>query len=161
VAEPGEKSLDSTPVVMAAAAMGTAAVIVFALLPVLVGVFAGQFGLDDIQAGLVASSYFSVYALIALTSMAWIRRFNWVKVARVGYLAMLSGLLLGAVAPGFAIASLGLAVVGAGAGLLFPVSLTLVSDMEHTDRAYAIKLCVEQMVPAALLFLLSTASVEY
>lgn len=157
MAEIDEASLDRAPVVMAAAAMGTAAVIVFALLPVLVGVFADHFMLDDIQAGLVASSYFSVYALIALTSVAWIRRYSWIKIARVGFLAMLCGLLVGTLAPTFAIASLGLVIVGAGAGLLFPVSLTLVSDMQHTDRAYAIKLCVEQMVPAALLFLLSSA----
>ena len=150
-------NLDRTPVIIAAAATGTAAVLVFALLPVLSGVLADQFQLNDVQTGLVATSYFSVYALIALTSSTWIRRFDWVKTARAGYAIMLVGLLVSLLAPSFAIASSGLAVVGAGAGLLFPISLTLVSDMTHTDRVYAIKIAAEQLVPAAVLFLLSSS----
>jgi DHA1 family inner membrane transport protein len=150
-------NLDRTPVIVAAAATGTAAVLVFALLPVLSGALADEFQLDDLQTGLVATSYFSVYAVIALTSSAWIRRFDWVKTVRTGYAIMLSGLLVSFLAPTFAVSSTGLALVGAGAGLLFPISLTLVSDMTHTDRAYAIKISVEQLVPAALLFLLSSS----
>ena len=150
-------NLDRTPVIIAAAATGTAAVLVFALLPVLSGVMADQFQLDDVQTGLVATSYFSIYALMALSSSTWIRRFDWVKTARTGYAIMLVGLLLTLSAPTFVIASSGLAIVGAGAGLLFPISLTLVSDMTHTDRVYAIKIAAEQLVPAGLLFLLSSS----
>ena len=150
-------NLDRTPVVIAAAATGTAAVLVFALLPVLSGALADQYQLDDVQTGLVATAYFSVYALIALSSSTWIRRFDWVKTAQTGYAIMLAGLVASLLAPSFLIASIGLAVVGAGAGLLFPISLTLVSDMTHTDRAYAIKIAVEQLVPAGLLFLLASA----
>jgi predicted MFS family arabinose efflux permease len=141
---------------MAAASAGTAAVIVFALLPVLSGVMADHYALNDVQTGLVATSYFSVYALIALTSVIWIRRVNWLLTTRVGFALMSAGLLATWLAPGFMLASAGLAVVGTGAALLFPVSLTLVSDMHNTERAYAIKLAVEQLVPAALLFLLSS-----
>ena len=149
--------LDKPTVVVAAAATGTAAVLVFALLPILSGVLARQFQLDDVQTGLVASSYFSVYALIALSSSAWVRRFNWKLTALGGYAAMLIGLLICLGANSFAVAGTSLAIVGAGAGLLFPISLTLVSDMEHTDRTYAIKLATEQLVPAAVLFLLSSS----
>lgn len=152
-----ENSLDRPGIVAAAAATGTAAVIVFALLPVLSGALADHFKLDDVETGLVATSYFSVYALIALTSAAWIRRFDWVKTARVGFGIMVLGLIITLLASSFTMSSVGLSMVGAGAGLLFPISLTLVSDMERTDRAYAIKMCVEQLVPASLLFLLSSS----
>jgi predicted MFS family arabinose efflux permease len=150
-------NLDRMPVIIAAAATGTAAVLVFALLPVLSGVMADQFQLDDVQTGLVATSYFSTYALMALSSSMWIRRFDWVKTVRAGYAIMLVGLLVSLLAPTFVIASSGLAIVGAGAGLLFPISLTLVSDMTHTDRVYAIKIAAEQLVPAGLLLLLSSS----
>ena len=151
------QTLDKTPVVIAAAATGTAAVLVFALLPILSGALARKFQLDDIQTGLIATSYFSVYAVIAFSSSAWVRRFNWKITALCGYAAMISGLLLCLAVNSFVFSSLSLAIVGAGAGLLFPISLTLVSDMEHTDRTYAVKLAAEQLVPAAVLFLLSSS----
>jgi predicted MFS family arabinose efflux permease len=150
------QSLDRTPVIVAAAASGTAAVLVFALLPILGGALADHYQLGDVQTGLVATSYFSVYALIALTSSAWIRKFNWVITARVGFAGMLAGLASCMMVDSFVLSSISLAVVGAGAGLLFPISLTLVSDMEHTDRNYAIKIASEQLVPAGVLFLLSS-----
>lgn len=151
------RQLDKTPVVIAAAATGTAAVLVFALLPILSGALAREFQLDDVQTGLIAAAYFSVYALIAFSSSAWVRRFNWKRTAMCGYAAMISGLLLCLGADSFILSSASLAIVGAGAGLLFPISLTLVSDMEHTDRTYAVKLAAEQLVPAAVLFLLSSS----
>lgn len=151
------QNLDRPPVIVAAAASGTAAVLVFALLPILAGALADRYQLNDVQTGLVATSYFSVYAVIALTSSAWIRRFNWVLTARVGFAAMLAGLLVCLAVDSFVLSSISLALVGAGAGLLFPISLTLVSDMEHTDRNYAIKLAAEQLVPAGVLLLLSSA----
>ncbi|MEH6589448.1 MAG: MFS transporter [Halioglobus sp.] len=150
-------TLDRVPVVIAAAATGTAAVLVFALLPIFSGALARKFQLDDVQTGLVATSYFSVYAIIAFSSSAWVRRFNWKTAALFGYAAMLTGLLLCLAVNSFVLSSVSLAIVGAGAGLLYPISLTLVSDMEHTDRTYAIKLAAEQLVPAAVLFLLSSS----
>ena len=152
-----ETSFDKPTIVLAAAATGTAAVLVFALLPVIAGTMADHYQLDDVQTGLVASAYFSVYALIALTSSSWIRKLDWNLVKRIGYSGMLAGLLLCVFAGSFELACLGLAIVGAGAGLLFPISLTLVSDMEKVDRTYAIKISAEQLVPAGLLFLLSSA----
>lgn len=143
--------------VVAATALGTAAVIVFAVLPVLTGVMADRFALDDVAAGLVGTAYFSAYALVALTSSLWIRRWSWRRARLAGFLCMLVGLSFCIVAPAFVLVCLALAVVGVGAALLFPISLTLVSDMTHTDRTYAIKTSVEQLIPAALLFTLSSA----
>jgi predicted MFS family arabinose efflux permease len=154
---PSVTSLDKPAIVLAAAATGTAAVLVFALLPVIGGTMADHYQLDDVQTGLVASAYFSVYALIALTSSSWIRKLDWNLAKRIGYSGMLAGLMLCVFAGSFELACLGLAIVGAGAGLLFPISLTLVSDMEKVDRTYAIKISAEQLVPAGLLFLLSSA----
>ncbi len=39
----------------------------------------------------------------------------------------------------------------------FPVSFTIASEMRHTDRVFAIKLTAEQLVPAAMLFLLTSS----
>jgi predicted MFS family arabinose efflux permease len=148
--------LERPAVIAAAAGTGTAAIIVFAMMPVLVGGMADRYDLDDLQAGLLATTYFSTYAVVALSSPAWIRRWNWRLVTISGYLIMLASIGLALLAPGYTAARMAVAASGLGAGMLFPISLTLVSDMEHTERVYAIKLAVEQLVPAALLILLST-----
>lgn len=147
--------LERPAVIAAAAGTGTAAIIVFAMMPVLVGGMADRYDLDDLQAGLLATTYFSTYAVVALSSPLWIRRWNWRRVTIAGYLIMLVSLGLALLAPAYGAARMAIAASGLGAGLLFPVSLTLVSDMEHTERVYAIKLAVEQLVPAGLLILLS------
>jgi predicted MFS family arabinose efflux permease len=139
----------------AVAAIGTVAVLVFALLPVISGVLASRFVLDDMQTGFAATAYFAAYAVITSTSGLWIRRFNWKKVLKLGFAAMIIGLVSCVFAESFTAAQISLALVGVGAGLLFPVSFTIASEMRHTDRVFAIKLTAEQLVPAAILFLLT------
>jgi predicted MFS family arabinose efflux permease len=148
-------NLDTPPIIAAAAGSGTAAILVFALMPVLVGGMADRFSLDDLQAGLVATTYFSTYALVALTSPLWIRRWNWRWMTLLGFCLMITSLLVALTASSYHVARFAVAASGLGAGMLFPVSLTLVSDMEHTERIYAIKIAAEQLVPAGLLILLT------
>jgi len=141
----------------AVAAIGTVAVLVFALLPVISGVLASRFVLDDMQTGFAATAYFVAYAVITSTSGLWIRRFNWRKVLKLGFAAMIVGLVSCIFAESFSAAQISLALVGVGAGLLFPVSFTIASEMRNTDRVFAIKLTAEQLVPAAMLFLLTSS----
>ena len=137
------------------AAIGTVAVLVFALLPVISGVLAEKFVLDDMQTGFAATAYFAVYALITSTSGLWIRKFSWHKLLILGFVAKTLGLVACIFAESFGVAQVSLALVGAGAGLLFPISFTMASEMRNTDRVFAIKLAAEQLVPAALLLLLT------
>ena len=54
----------------------------------------------------------------------------------------------------------GLMLSGLGAGIIFPLSVTLVSDMSDKDRRFAIKLVPEQVIPAGLMFLLPALVIE-
>ena len=150
--------LNRPVVVCAAAGSGTAAILIFATMPVLVGGMTDRFELTDLQSGLIATLYFSTYALTALTSPLWIRKVDWRLLSGCGYGLMLTGLIVAMDASTFNTARVAIAISGLGAGVLYPVSLSLVSDMEHTERIYAIKLSVEQLVPAALLILLSVGA---
>ena len=141
---------------MAVAAIGTVAVLVFALLPPISGALAEKFLLDNLQTGLAATSYFAAYAVITVTSSLWVRRFRWRSLLLLGFTAMIIGLLACLFASSFSVVQYSLAIVGAGAGLLFPISFTIASDMQNTDRIFAIKLAAEQLVPAAILMLLTT-----
>jgi hypothetical protein len=64
--------LDRPGVIAAVAGSGTAAILVFATMPVLVGGMADRYGLDDLQSGLISTVYFSTYAIVALTSPLWV-----------------------------------------------------------------------------------------
>jgi predicted MFS family arabinose efflux permease len=147
--------LDRPGVIAAVAGSGTAAILVFATMPVLVGGMADRYGLDDLQSGLIATVYFSTYAIVALTSPLWVRRWNWRRMSLLGFAIMTASLALAWSATSFNVARLAVAASGLGAGLLYPISLTLASDMEHTERVFSIKLTVEQLVPAGLLIAMS------
>ena len=139
----------------AVAASGTAAIIVFATMPVLVGALADRFNLDDLQSGLIATLYFSTYAVVALTSPLWVRGWDWRRMGFLGFTIMVASLSVALAADNFNTARLAIACSGLGAGILFPISLTLASDMTHTERVFSIKLTVEQLVPAGLLIAMS------
>ena len=76
-----------------------------------------------------------------------------------GFSLLLLSLFVALQADSFSIAQIAIASAGVGAGLLFPISLTLASDMERTERAYGIKLAAEQLVPAVLLVLISLGAI--
>lgn len=148
-------NLNRTSVVFAASATSTAGVLVFALLPIFVGQIAGKYQLSESDAGLSASAYFAIYALVSLSAPLWIRRWSWRVVAISGYLTMLIGLGLLYFSETHDNVLIALAITGAGAATLLPISLTLVSDMLDTERIYAITIFASQLIPALLLFGLS------
>jgi len=145
---------DSRPVIVSVAALGTAAILLFAIMPLIVGDMASRFALSDTQSGLVATAYFVIYALLSLTSPTWVRRLNWRHAAFGAYAVLLVGIALAVLSASYEQAIVGMAVAGIGAGILFPISLTLASDTQNTDRTYALKLTAEQLVPASLLLLI-------
>ena len=92
---------DPASLVLAAAASGTAAVLVFALLPVINGALADRFDLSDAEIGFLSASYFFVYALVALSATLWIRRWSWRRASWVSFLLLVSGLSLIWLSTGF------------------------------------------------------------
>ena len=147
-----QNSLNRTSVVTAAAATGAAGVIVFALLPIFIGQIADRFHLSEADSGVTAAAYFVIYALVSLTTPLWIRRISWRVVALIGYGVMVIGLIALLLSGDHTMVLVSLAITGAGAATLLPISLTLVSDMLHTERVYAITISVQQLIPALLLF---------
>jgi predicted MFS family arabinose efflux permease len=148
-------NLNTPAVFCSAAATGTAAVLIFSVMPVLIGGFAEQFQLSDAQAGLIATSYFSSYALVALSCPLWVRRFDWRVTIFLAYIALILGTQCLALAVSYEQILISMAVAGLGAGILFPVSLTLAADTRRPERTYALKIMPEQLIPAAILLILA------
>jgi len=148
-------SLNTPAVFLAAAATGTAAVILFSVMPVLIGALADQFGLSDTESGLIATAYFSSYALVTLTSPTWIRRFNWRRVTAIAYAALVFGILLFWLADNYSQILVSMVAAGSGAGILFPLSLTIAADTARPERTYALQIIPEQLIPAGLLLVVA------
>jgi predicted MFS family arabinose efflux permease len=149
------QSINDRSVLVAACACGVVGVLVFALLPMVLGVTATHFALNDSQAGLLASAYFGSYAVITLSSAFWVRDFSWRTLAAVSMCTM--ALSIGAILffKSYLVTLLGLSVCGVGAAVVHALGYIIVSDRQDKDRGFAIKLIPEQLVPAILLIALS------
>ena len=67
------------------ASIGSVAVLVFALLPVISGVLASRFMLDDMQTGVAATAYFAAYAVITSTAGVLGPKVQLAKIAKTGF----------------------------------------------------------------------------
>lgn len=153
--------INSRVALLAVVTMSVAAVLVFALLPVITGAAADRFDLEASEVGLVAFYYFGPYALVSATAPFWISRTSWRRVRDIAYVAMLLGLLLAVSTETFQFFALGLVGLAIGAALLYPVCMTATALMTNPSRIFAIRLMAEQLVPAGLLivFTLTLGSV--
>ncbi|MBW2369893.1 MAG: MFS transporter [Deltaproteobacteria bacterium] len=141
---------------IAACGNGAAGVLVFCLMPVLVGSFADHLGLDNSQIGLLSSVYFGCYTLTTLSSILWIRRLNWRYISIFGLLLTICGLVFILQNDSYRGVLIGMGIAGFGAAAAYVLSICMVSDMDDPDRKFAIKLIPEQLVPAILLAILPT-----
>ena len=148
-----QKKIDSHTSLLGACALGTIGVKVFAILPLLLGITAEGLDLDEAETGLVATSYFGAYFLVTLTSVFWIRKYCWQRLASVGSVLVVAGLVLsGFLSSSYHGVLIGISVSGLGAAIVYALSVTLVGDMTEKDRRFAIKLIPEQLIPALLMF---------
>lgn len=154
------RSIDSGAALAGACSLGTLGVLVFAILPLLLGVVADHLQLDESQTGLMASTYFGGFFLMTLTSVFWVRRADWRWLVVIGAVLLLLGLALAVKNPSYDGVLYGLCLSGLGSAMLYALSVTLVSDMSDKDRAFAIKLIPEQATPALLLVMLPIFVVE-
>ncbi len=148
--------INSRPSLVGACANGVIGVLVFALLPVILGALSDSFDLSDLALGMTASSYYGSYALVTLLSAFWIRRVNWRAATLAGVALMILAMLLPALWPTIAVVVMAFVMAGFGAAAVFGISYAAVGDRTAKDRGFAIKLIPEQFVPALILIVAST-----
>jgi len=140
--------------IAATSIISAAGAAIFLILPILLGGAAEHLQLDEEQAGLIASSYFVGFLLVCLSAVFWIRRFDWQYVSGTGFLLLSGGLAAAAFIDQYSMLLGLMALSGIGAGILFGLAVCVLSDTNDPDRYFGIKLLAEQVVGAALLFLL-------
>ena len=145
----------------AACGNGVSGVIIFALLPILLAVCADHLKLTAVQAGMLASTYFASYALITAISIFWILRVQWQAATYAAIGIMIVSIISIVILETYNATLIGLFFCGIGASILHALGYGIVSEMHDTDRGFAIKLIPEQLVPAAILLLLSAYFAEF
>lgn len=146
--------IDKPRTIAAASLMSAAGAAVFLLLPMLVGAAINGLGYSESQAGLLASSYFAGYMLTAISAFFWIRKIAWRLIALLGYIGLSAGLACSATVIDFNLMIPTLFVSGCGAGALFGLGVTMVSDSSNPDRNFGFVLVTQQATAAILLFTL-------
>ena len=139
--------------VIGAAMMSACGAAVFLVLPMLVGQLIDYRGLDESQAGLVASTYFATYLISGASAFFWMNRVNWRLAGVLAYLLMVVGLLLAMLSSGQLLLSACFAVSGVGGGMLYALGVAVVSSTADADRNFAWVLVAQQIVAALLLLL--------
>lgn len=144
--------------IFSACALAAAGALVFNAFPLYLSSIAHQLGLNDEQLGLLGSAYLGAFALVALFSPLWVKASPWKQVSIFGYLLMILGTfsLTSASADNV---HLIMAFIGMGSGIVFTVSLAILSAAHNPDKAYGWKLVLE-MISAGVLVYLVTSMVQ-
>lgn len=132
--------------------MSTAGAIIYLISPVLVGSAMDSLNLSSDRAGLLIASYFVGYTLITISAVAWLYRVNMRLVAVLSSIVFIASLLASAQVSNYASSILLMVFAGAGAGLLYGISITIISQSNDPDRNFGIVLAAQLVLGSGLLF---------
>ncbi len=133
--------------------------LLFNIMPALLGSAATHFSLNDAQVGVVGSTMLAGFAAVAATSRQWIGRFDWRALIVAGTALSVASLGACALIQTYGALLVALFGTGMGLGLLYTVTIAIVSESHRPDRAFGIKLASE-VILAIVAVLLLTQFVE-
>ena len=123
-------------------------------MPVFVGALADAFKLSESELGDIVAGFNIAFTIVAISSLVWVRRFNWRAISFIGVAVAAISLLAMTLASGNPAILLLTACVGLGMGALYALIMAILGDSDDPDRAFGLKLGLETLPGAALLFLL-------
>ena len=151
---PAAHNPNSKRIIFAASTISASGSAVFLIMPLLIGLASEDLGFSNKDAGFLASSYFGGYLFICLSLILWIHKVHWQVVSVSGYTLLISGLLLSLLSENYNLILLSFFIAGCGGGILFGLCLCIIAETDNPDRYFGVKLCAEQILAVALLFLL-------
>ena len=127
------QSINDRSVLIAACACGVVGVLIFALLPMVLGATATYFVLDDNELGLLASAYLGSYAVVTFSSAFWVRDINWRILAMLSMSMMAVSIAAILVFKSYEVTLVGLLACGMGAAAIHALGFIIVSDRQDKD----------------------------
>lgn len=146
--------VDRVSVYIAAGLVSGCGALMFNVMPVFVGAMAESFSYGEARLGDLVAVFNVGFTVSALSALLWVRAFDWRVLSVVGVL--LSALSLAAMTwldDGAMLAAL-MGSTGLGMGALYALVLAVLGDSSNPDRAFGIKLGLETLPGAVLLYLL-------
>ena len=153
---------DSLKRIIPALAISAIGALFYNTLPLYVGAAQDGLNLSNREVGLLPAAFFAGYNLVTVGAFFWIRRWNW----RVATTIWLPVAILGLLGSTFFPSRLGLflstAISGGGFAALYGIGTTILADTSNPARWYGMKIALEAVPGAALLFILpSTLIADY
>ena len=153
---------DSLRRIIPALAISAIGALFYNILPLYVGAAQDGLGLSTSEVGLLPAAFFAGYNLATLGAFFWIRRWNWRAATAIWLPVAVLGLLGSITMPGRWGLFLSTAISGGGFAVLYGIGTTVLADTSNPARWYGVKIAVEAMPGAALLFILpSTLVAQY
>ncbi|MEH6549335.1 MAG: MFS transporter [Pseudomonadales bacterium] len=140
--------------ILSACLLSAAGALVFNAFPQVLTAIAVEFEMGEADVGSLISAYMGAFALIALFAPLWMPRVNWKSSSIAAYCLVTIGILL---LNQFSKEQIvfAMAIMGLGSGILFTISVGIISAAKDPDRGFGFKLTAEMVLGAILIFVVA------
>lgn len=146
--------VDRVSVYVAAGLVSGCGALMFNVMPVFVGAMAESFGYGEARLGDLVAVFNVGFTVSALSALLWVRAFDWRLLSLIGVLLAAISLAAMAWLDDDAMLVALMSSTGLGMGALYALVLAVLGDSSNPDRAFGIKLGLETLPGAALLYLM-------
>ncbi len=144
---------EKVKIVVAASLISVAGSIVYLISPIMIGSAMESFNFTSSQSGFMLSVYFAGYTLITASAIYWLPRMNSRHVAFYATVSFIFSLLIAAISRNYSTILMMMLISGAGAGILYGLSVAIIAETDEPDKNYGIALASQLILGSILLFL--------
>ncbi|MCC6945719.1 MAG: MFS transporter [Thermomicrobiales bacterium] len=146
--------IDRVSVYVAAGLVSGCGALMFNVMPVFVGAMADSLGYNEAQLGDIVAIFNVGFTVSALSALLWVRVFDWRLLGLIGVLISTISLVSMPMVDDGIMRAVLMGSTGLGMGGLYALVLAVLGDSRSPDRAFGIKLGIETVPGALLLYLL-------
>ncbi|MCF7982457.1 MAG: MFS transporter, partial [Pseudomonadales bacterium] len=154
IKRPPENPIDKISVYIAAGLISGCGALMFNVMPAFVGAMAQTLAYDESELGDIVAAFNIGFTAVALCAVFWVRKINWRIAAMLAIILAVAGLLAMSLTVKYTTILLLMATVGIAMGGLYALVMAILGDSDNPDRAFGLKLGLETLPGAALLFLM-------
>ena len=149
---------DKLSVLTAAFAAAAIGALMYNVLPLYLGSMEASKALESSQTGLIGTAFFLGFNIAGLSAFAWIRRFRWRTMSLLSMPFLFATLFASAYIRTFPKLLIATALCGIAFGINYTIGSVIVGDTSRPERWYGIKVGLETLAGAAILFALPLTS---